>query len=101
MYRTRTFKHADRAVDTFHAYYALPLFVCSCLAALLVILWPAKPTNYNLEAYNTLTGEVVIMDHNQSVYDCLEQLPKLRSLWGSNIRFTCARQSGAASNQGS
>lgn len=60
----------------------------SAILALLAIGSPVKP-GYALEAYNSHTGDVYVMDHGLSYTDCLDALDERRAHWGTAIRWSC------------
>jgi hypothetical protein len=67
---------------------AIGLTAILATAAGLAIGAPVKP-GYALEAYNSHTGDVHVMDHGLTYSDCLDALDERRARWGTAIRWSC------------
>jgi len=60
------------------------------LAIMILLIMPTEKTGYALEAYNSHTGDVYVMDYGLSYSDCVDAVDDRRSRWGTAIRWSCA-----------
>jgi hypothetical protein len=60
----------------------------TAIAGLLALGSPVK-AGYALEAFNSHTGNVYVMDHGLTYSDCLDALGDRRARWGTAIRWSC------------
>lgn len=60
----------------------------TAILAMLSIGNPPLP-GYALEAYNSHTGDVYVMDSGLTYWDCLDALDDRRARWGTAIHWSC------------
>lgn len=68
------------------AYSALMIGVFATPAVLTI--GQTKP-GYALEAYNSHTGDVYVMDSGLSLSDCVDAVADRKTRWGSAIQWSC------------